>query len=396
MDFLPCIWAGPERGATRQCKSQKMAVRGAMVKAATCAGCSLRNHPPLEPKQAKARPTAAKHPLPCIHLGEPIGETVECQSCNGTVKLKLFACAVHGKCTTAKKVDAYAACPGCKDYSASPAKERPRLTKRQAEEKKAFIKAVSEPAKKEPKCGIVVGCFSQWPELIELQIKTIRKSCGKETPILISEDAGPHRSEVVSLCRRYDVDFIDTGRVYPEQQLVERIGHTGGDMGTMFQGLLWAHRNGFEVLAKLSQRFIVTKDNWLKDGARDFLESGLGLASQECTGIQRYPLRTECMLLLVRAWASNPLAMQALLPRPRQKPENAEIAIDRIYRDYVCSIIFPWELFGEERTEPGNGYLWHYGDGPDAYRDLAESFGIEWTPEFSCYGWNAIDSPYVY
>lgn len=35
---------------------------------------------------------------PCIHLGEQTGETILCDGCRGKVRIKLFACAVHGSC----------------------------------------------------------------------------------------------------------------------------------------------------------------------------------------------------------------------------------------------------------------------------------------------------------
>lgn len=54
--------------------------------------------------------------VPCVHLGESTGETVGCPSCRGSVKLKLFACAIHGQCTTGKKVAGVACCP-CAEYT---------------------------------------------------------------------------------------------------------------------------------------------------------------------------------------------------------------------------------------------------------------------------------------
>lgn len=54
----------------------------------------------------------AKDPAVCIHLGEPTGAVVLCKSCKGSVKIKTFACAVHGTCTLSKRV---ADVPGCCD-----------------------------------------------------------------------------------------------------------------------------------------------------------------------------------------------------------------------------------------------------------------------------------------
>jgi hypothetical protein len=57
----------------------------------------------------------------CLHLGGDTGERVLCPSCRGKVELKTFTCAVHGRCTQAKKVEGVACCtaPGlCPDWTA--------------------------------------------------------------------------------------------------------------------------------------------------------------------------------------------------------------------------------------------------------------------------------------
>jgi SAM-dependent methyltransferase len=54
---------------------------------------------------------------PCVHRGIETGETVECPTCSGTVKLKVLACEVHGKCTVEKPVEGVQCCKGCPDYS---------------------------------------------------------------------------------------------------------------------------------------------------------------------------------------------------------------------------------------------------------------------------------------
>ena len=48
----------------------------------------------------------------CIHLGEPTGETVECPTCGGSVKVKLFGCGKFGQCTLVKNVPGIACCEG--------------------------------------------------------------------------------------------------------------------------------------------------------------------------------------------------------------------------------------------------------------------------------------------
>lgn len=53
---------------------------------------------------------------PCVHLGEATGETRECSTCTGTVRLKLFACTLHRECTIARAIDGVACCAACSDY----------------------------------------------------------------------------------------------------------------------------------------------------------------------------------------------------------------------------------------------------------------------------------------
>ena len=57
---------------------------------------------------------------PCANLGDPTGETRECRTCGGHVRIKLRACTVHGACTEAKAVEGVACCQGCPDRTAAP------------------------------------------------------------------------------------------------------------------------------------------------------------------------------------------------------------------------------------------------------------------------------------
>ena len=68
--------------------------------------CPFLNKPDLPSRPAKQ---------PCIHFGEQNG-LIDCSTCQGTVKLKTFACAVHETCTLGKRLDGIACCAGCDDY----------------------------------------------------------------------------------------------------------------------------------------------------------------------------------------------------------------------------------------------------------------------------------------
>lgn len=54
--------------------------------------------------------------VPCIHKGDQI-DSVPCKSCVGNVNVKVFACAVHGRCTVARRVHRDTpVCANCRDH----------------------------------------------------------------------------------------------------------------------------------------------------------------------------------------------------------------------------------------------------------------------------------------
>lgn len=55
--------------------------------------------------------------LPCVHRGEAL-RADECPTCSGSVKLKVFDCAVHGECTIIKRLGDVKTCNGCKQREA--------------------------------------------------------------------------------------------------------------------------------------------------------------------------------------------------------------------------------------------------------------------------------------
>jgi hypothetical protein len=57
--------------------------------------------------------------MPCIHLGGETGERRNCPTCQGHVEVKLRECALHGQCSTRKKLDNIACCAGCPDRETS-------------------------------------------------------------------------------------------------------------------------------------------------------------------------------------------------------------------------------------------------------------------------------------
>src|SRR5947209_5743392 len=123
-----------------------------------------------------------------------------------------------------------------------------------------------EPRPDDPPCGVVIGSY-RWPRLIDLQIHLIRHTCGG-VPILVGDDCspgfGPAPPPGSQFERLQAICAAHPGvTLWPN---VERIGHTGGDVAACWKGLIWAQALGLRVLAKLSQRFLVTDPRWLQDG----------------------------------------------------------------------------------------------------------------------------------
>ncbi len=99
-----------------------------------CTPCWLWHHSPLHRKGMGGDPREATkpgHPTrigvkpekklqrkpPCVHLGPPTGATVECPTCSGSVRLKVFACEVYGACVLAAKPAGVRSCVGCGEYA---------------------------------------------------------------------------------------------------------------------------------------------------------------------------------------------------------------------------------------------------------------------------------------
>jgi len=55
---------------------------------------------------------------PCSHRGEST-RSVECNSCRGRVRVKVFACDLHEECTIKKRAGELKTCLGCTDHAIS-------------------------------------------------------------------------------------------------------------------------------------------------------------------------------------------------------------------------------------------------------------------------------------
>ena len=64
----------------------------------------------------KAKPSTVLK-ADCRHRGDQTGEE-RCETCAGVVMLKIFGCAVHGRCCIGKSPDGIRSCATCGEYVA--------------------------------------------------------------------------------------------------------------------------------------------------------------------------------------------------------------------------------------------------------------------------------------
>ncbi len=60
-------------------------------------------------------PETPERKLPCVHRGERLGDET-CETCEGNWRIKTFACPLHVRCTTSKKLPGITCCKHCRNY----------------------------------------------------------------------------------------------------------------------------------------------------------------------------------------------------------------------------------------------------------------------------------------
>lgn len=99
MTLPECRWRGFLPTGRATCASPKLVVGSKGFDPSLCLKCPFVDH----------APTIGQ----CRHLGAEVRRSL-CQTCSGRIELKVFACAVHGECTVAKRTDdVKGCCAGC-------------------------------------------------------------------------------------------------------------------------------------------------------------------------------------------------------------------------------------------------------------------------------------------
>lgn len=290
----------------------------------------------------------AKRSLPvleCIHRGAEVRRAV-CPSCAGTVKVIVFACSVHGEChLTEKPIEGVKKCTGCNDR---------------------VIGAPAAPHPFEGKAGVVVGCYG-WPKLARIQIRTIREMCGVDTPILIADDGSPAANDMALMCQ-------DEGVMFAGSKV--RVGHCGGDRDALRKGILWGVEQGLDVVAKVSQRMVVTSSGWLSAIAGQMSAESTAVAIRSMTtGRERnLRIRTEAFAVRVAEWSTPAVLAHIGESSPIGTP--TELLIDAVIRTHFKGKHSQWRVLGPNRYVTSPGTIWHCTHGIGAYRDWAARYGL--------------------
>lgn len=312
-----------------------------------------------ECKGAGLAPLSPAREMDCMHLGEVLDRRDS--ACR---QRWVRGCALHGRCTmNDHPTEDMRACALCRDYN-------PHLA------------AAPPPSPARPgdlPCGVVIGSYL-FPKLAELQIRLIRAMCGP-VPILVSADHSPDNPEKMP-------DFLRLEKDYPDVTVrtsSDRLGQTMGDLAAFHWGLIWARRRGLRVLAKLSQRFLVTVPYWLQDGAAALLAAGGYIGSQPCKA-PAFPIRTEACLLDVDVWSADGI----LASLAAQTSTPAEHVVGGLAAQLGDKAFWRWPIMGEGRYVAARGIVWHCANSEREFHTLAHQYGIVLDNEFSTAGWNQL------
>lgn len=224
---------------------------------------------------------------------------------------------------------------------------------------------------KQQKIGLVVSTYGS-PSYVHLHLATSKK-LHPNMPVLIHDDGSPTNTalQINKLCKEYGADF-STGCV--------RLGHQGGDIYAFYAGLLWAERNGIDLLVKMSRRFIPKKawaGNLLLTAT--YPEEDVSTFGNYCSTCN-FLLRTECMAMQVKDWMS----VIELIHEKAVDPKDDLVAELFMY-DLVKTklrkskkIYEEWSLLGESRWDNSENAMWHITSSPTDYFEHAKSLGLDY------------------
>lgn len=200
-----------------------------------------------------------------------------------------------------------------------------------------------------PKIGIVVGTFAAVP-YIHMHLEA-RKRLYPDCPILIHDDCSDSLQTLNRLCSEYEADLSFSSI---------RHGHIIGDMVVFWSGLLWAKRQGIDILVKFSRRFIPLTD--FRPSLTELaVRSQYATYSAECTAYG-FGFRTEAMGMHVETWLSQ---HQIADFRRRTKDNDMLNGLpESFFHTWAANVHPPCDAnkLYEKQNKPKHGAYgnWHY------------------------------------
>lgn len=156
---------------------------------------------------------------------------------------------------------------------------------------------------KDLKIGVVIGTCGATP-YIDLGLHYL-KNVNNIEKILVHDDCSFEKDELKKLCDNYNVDFYSTEKKLWAKACIGSLG----DQNCFFEGLQWAKNNNLDILIKISRRLIPCY-RWIDD-FKNLVKETDGITFSSYCEKDKFPIRTECMAMNVKAW-TNPYILNIM------------------------------------------------------------------------------------
>jgi len=215
-----------------------------------------------------------------------------------------------------------------------------------------------------PKVGLVIGTSGTAP-YIHLHLETA-KQLYPDIPILVHDDCSGV-TQLQDLCDQYGVSFCTSDRP---------LGHFHGDLSVFVRGLRWADASGYDLLVKMSRRFLPLRD-WRDELATLALEGQYPTYSSYCED-NFLQFRTECVALHVKSWMSvaDELETKIANREPIYLVERYFHGLSKKVNRGSSGSYVLWPLIGTSRMRRCEHHLWHNSALPSDYGVRARVLGL--------------------
>lgn len=228
-----------------------------------------------------------------------------------------------------------------------------------------------------PTMGVVLGTYDR-PDLVELQLHYLCRI--NHLPVLVHDDASPKQEEVKAVVEKFkteghDVEFATTDSTK---------GHKPGDLCAFAAGLKWAKNRGYDLLYKISHRWLIKRE-WVSD-AIALAKDTDGLTFSSYTTCYNKGFRTEFMGMNVNVWhnylddiirkSNNSFsglveayihAIAKIIAGKANQKCYEKMTMQKMDADKQGYIMIPW--MGTDRKNPPDDILWHDVHSDKFYQD---------------------------